>query len=390
MRYGVTAIDKDLQPEQLRFVSAPSGDLWPLLSVPGGMPALVGDLAAEVTAQARTPYDKALALQRWFTTDGGFTYSIGVPGGSDADYLASFLTERFGYCEQFAASMALMSRTLGIPSRVIVGFTQGREQPDGSWLVTARDAHAWPELWFDGIGWVRFEPTPRADSTLQAPEYAPVSPLVTDGTFGDERRRVAEEAAGTATEPQVPLVSGTAAIVLGFVVLALGFASIPMLRRLLVRRRRLRAPGYGAAVLGAWDELADCASDLGQPWSRFDTPRQAARRLSRGMDPAATAALDRLRSQVEQVRYAPAPNRGIDEAAQAERAAAVRADGKLVCATLRRRVRWQTRLAAYSWPSSARRRQRSSSRSMRPGALAAGGADGLVGVSSSGRAEKAE
>lgn len=389
LKYGVTAIDKGLLPEQLREVAAPAGDLWPLLSVPGDLPAIVGDLATQVTATAKNPYDKALALQQWFTKDGGFTYSIGVAGGSGDDYLASFLTERFGYCEQFAASMALMARTLGIPSRVIVGFTQGRQQPDGSWLVTARDAHAWPELWFDGIGWVRFEPTPRANSTLQAPAYAPVSPLVTDGTFGDERRRGPSVDEQPATTAAARSFSGTSLVILGIVILALAIGCVPMMRRWLRRRRRLHGHGYREAVLDAWAEIADTAIDLGQPWSPFDTPRQAARRLSRGMPPAAAGALNRLRSEVEQVRYG--VTLGEHAAAQEERAAAVRADVVTVCASLRDRVRWQTRVVAYSWPPSARRRQRSSNRSMSPGALGAGGAEAVaVAASSSGRAEKAE
>jgi transglutaminase-like putative cysteine protease len=65
-----------------------------------------------------------------------------------------------GYCEQFAAAFAVMARTLGIPSRVAVGFTPGGMQPNGWHLVAGVDSHAWPEIWFDGIGWIAFEPTP--------------------------------------------------------------------------------------------------------------------------------------------------------------------------------------------------------------------------------------
>ena len=71
-----------------------------------------------------------------------------------------FLQTRRGLCEQFASTFAVMARTLGIPSRVAVGFTPGELNGDGSYSVFGKNAHAWPEVWFDGIGWVDFEPTP--------------------------------------------------------------------------------------------------------------------------------------------------------------------------------------------------------------------------------------
>ena len=66
-------------------------------------------------------------------------------------YLDQFLASKSGYCQQFAATMALMAESLGIPARVVVGYTAGTRQPDGTWVVRGRDAHAWPELYF-GIG----------------------------------------------------------------------------------------------------------------------------------------------------------------------------------------------------------------------------------------------
>ena len=109
--------------------------------------------------------------------------------GTDADYIAEFLEQRVGYCEQFAGAMAIMARSLGIPSRVVVGFTQGAQDEDGVWRVTVRDAHAWPELWFEGVGWARFEPTPRSGATVFTPEYARAA----DGDIpqGGDRRTTA-------------------------------------------------------------------------------------------------------------------------------------------------------------------------------------------------------
>jgi hypothetical protein len=391
LKYGVTALDPKTQAGALRAVSPPEGRQWPQLSVPSGIPSMVGRLATEVTKNASTPYDKAIALQRWFTRDGGFRYSTAVRSGADADYIAEFLTERIGYCEQYAAAMALMARTLGVPSRVIVGFTQGSQGKDGTWTVTVRDAHAWPELWFDGIGWTRFEPTPRSDATVTAPAYAPNAATGTRGRSGDESRGILE-ADGFTPVPGANDSRGVKLLMLGAIVVLLAMiAAIPMGSRIARRRRRLHARGYDSVVHGAWDEIGDSAIDLGQPWSPFSTPRQAGARLSRGMSDGAAQALRRLRVQVEQVRYGRGGSRGVDALVQDERSAAVRADVRTVRAELQARVRWQTRLVGYCWPPSARRRQRSSSRSMKPGDLADTGADGLVGAAASaGRAWKAE
>src|SRR5690606_28719934 len=87
------------------------------------------------------------------------------------DDLLAFLSPagRTGYCEQFSASMALMARSLGIPARVAVGFLSP-ERAGNDWVFSAHDLHAWPELYFEGAGWVRFEPTPGSRSG-GAPDY---------------------------------------------------------------------------------------------------------------------------------------------------------------------------------------------------------------------------
>jgi transglutaminase-like putative cysteine protease len=391
LRYGVTALDPQTKSSDLRAGSAPDGRLWPQLSVPSSISPVVRQLATQVTKSARTPYDKAVALQRWFTRDGGFSYSTSVRSGADADYLTEFLNDRVGYCEQFAAAMALMARTLGIPARVVVGFTQGRKGPDGTWTVTVRDAHAWPELWFDGVGWTRFEPTPRSDATVTAPDYAPDAATSTQGRSGDERRGVLDVDGFTPVQVADRTSGVTVPVAVAVLTLLALIAAIPMARRVVRRRRRLGGRDYDRVILGAWEEIGDSAVDLGQPWSVFRTPRQASERLSRGMPEPAAAALRRLRVQVEQVRYG--PGRGDDVAAslQAERSGAVRADVHAVRAELLHRVRWQTRLSAYCWPPSLRRRQRSSSRSISPGDFGVAGAGGAVpAASSAGRTENAE
>lgn len=391
--YRVTAIEPTVNASALRGAPLPKGTLWPQLSLPSAISPIVKQTALEVTAGAATPYDKALAIQRWFTRDGGFRYSTSVRSGSDLDYVAEFLTDRVGYCEQYAGAMAIMARTLGIPSRVVVGFTQGSQTEDGTWKVTVRDAHAWPELWFDGVGWVRFEPTPRGDATVRAPDYAPVTDQTPDGssTNSDDRRlRQDLEGLDGVLADRGTDYRGIANRVALAIVVGGGLALLllPMSRRIVRRRIRLHRGDVADVVDGAWNEIGATAIDLGQPWSPFSTPRQSAERLARGMTEPSSAAMRRLRIQVEQVRYAPRAGAG-----SAERSAAVRADARLIIRELRQRVRWQARIESYCWPSSERRRQRSSMRSMKPEDLRDRAADAGAGAAASsavGRTWKAE
>ncbi len=132
---------------------------------------MIRQQAEKITKGDTNDFDKAVALQNWFRTGGGFTYSLDQRGGSGMDMLAHFVTDdRVGYCEQFASAMAAMGRSLGIPSRVVVGFLDGSPLPDGRILYTSDERHAWPEMYFSGVGWVRFEPTP-AQRAGDTPAY---------------------------------------------------------------------------------------------------------------------------------------------------------------------------------------------------------------------------
>jgi transglutaminase-like putative cysteine protease len=136
----------------------------PYLTDPSGLSERARRTAAEVTSAASTPYDRARALQDWFRDT--FTYDLsGTGAGHDGNAIDDFLESRRGYCEQFAGTFAAMARSLGIPARVAVGFTWGdvvQRNADGSarYSVEGRHAHAWPEVYLDGFGWVAFEPTP--------------------------------------------------------------------------------------------------------------------------------------------------------------------------------------------------------------------------------------
>ena len=117
-------------------------------------------LAAQITATAHNNYDKAAALEQYLRTRLG--YALELPRTPPKDPIANFLFERKqGHCEYFASSMAVMLRTLGIPSRVVNGFRSDEfNDLTANYVVRAKDAHAWVEAYFPGYGWQTFDPTP--------------------------------------------------------------------------------------------------------------------------------------------------------------------------------------------------------------------------------------
>lgn len=145
--------------------------LPPVYTQVSGIDPRVVSLTQRVTANARTTFDKATALWRYFTAENQFTYDTQTAPVADADALADFLLNgKRGFCEQFASAMAVMLRVLGIPSRVAVGFTTGFADGDTR-LITSQDAHAWVEVYFGDLGWVSFDPTPRSDGRGYVPSY---------------------------------------------------------------------------------------------------------------------------------------------------------------------------------------------------------------------------
>jgi transglutaminase-like putative cysteine protease len=157
-RFSIVSAMPVFTPDVLRAASSlrPPDDIY--LELPDNFPSSVTETAQAVTASAPTTYDKMIALQEWFRRE--FQYSLDVPQGHSTSAIEAFLRQRIGYCEQFAGTFAAMARGLGIPARVAVGYTPGLLQADGSRVVLGKNAHAWPEIWFDELGWVAFEPTP--------------------------------------------------------------------------------------------------------------------------------------------------------------------------------------------------------------------------------------
>jgi transglutaminase-like putative cysteine protease len=283
-----------------------------------GIDPRITAIAAEVTGGATNDFDRALALQEYFTgPDSVFSYDLATAPDEGDDALVEFLTiGRVGYCEQFASAMAVMLRSVGVPARVAVGFTAGTPVSDYRAISTA-DAHAWVEAWFPGVGWTTFDPTPLTDGRAIVPPYVeqaraeaagdavpatPLAPPVTPAptTAPDEAppEQEPEAAAGSPAvqDPGPPL--WPVAVVVAVVLLALVPAGLREYRR----RQRLSAAAAGgpAAASAAWDELRAESADRGVPVPPSDTVRAAARRLVREHRLDATAQ-DALRTTVAAV-----------------------------------------------------------------------------------------
>ena len=171
------------------MIDAGSGDVTDprfLTLAPGINVDRIGGLATQIVGTATTRYDQVVALQDYLRDPNLFTYDVTVTP-SDGDAVSTFLDTRTGYCVQFATTMVVMARSLDIPARLAVGFLPGDRVGDNSFTVTGSDAHAWPEVFFPGHGWVRFEPTPAVQTgaaplwTNPYPFYIPVPRDVLDG-----------------------------------------------------------------------------------------------------------------------------------------------------------------------------------------------------------------
>lgn len=258
-------------------------------ALPAGFSSAVGDLARTVTASSDGALDKALALQAYFRDN--FVYSLQVPSGHSGPAIEAFLFEtRAGYCEQFAGTFAAMARTLGLPARVAVGFTPGESsaQQPGLFRVRGEHAHAWPEVYLAGAGWVAFEPTPgrgipNAEQYTGVPEQQSTgggagattsTPATTPSSVvggGDAAPRptatpaIDRAGAGAATADDGGGVLSGAAVGLGAVLalVAVYVGSVLLARRRRRSRRRAQAETPEDQVLAAWAESVDDVGVLG-------------------------------------------------------------------------------------------------------------------------------
>ncbi|HEV7742123.1 MAG TPA: DUF3488 and transglutaminase-like domain-containing protein [Pseudolysinimonas sp.] len=328
-RYSVDFLDVDPNLDQIsRSLPHTSADL-PTLELPARMPDILTETAMSIGGDLPTSYERAIALQDYFTS-GDFVYSEDAPvekgyDGSGVEILARFLQEKSGYCVHYASAMAVMARILGIPSRVAVGFQPGEPlsaQGITSYSVSSHDLHAWPELYFDGIGWLRFEPTPGRG---ELPDYS--TPAAVDDPTTPQDEGAVPVATPTANPSNAPVRPDQGAvdpgspgatkgasplpIVLGVIaILVLLVAFAPAVIRIGIRRRRENAIRRGREpAVAAWAELRDTARDYGWAAPDSETPRDFADRLAVVMS-AQREAIQGFRSDVEESAFAP-PGRGV-------------------------------------------------------------------------------
>ena len=337
--------------------------LNPLLELPPDLPSVVSDVARQVTAGATTNYDRAVALQSYFTS-GEFDYSVDTPvdgsfDGTNAEALAAFLEVKSGYCVHFAATMATMARVLGIPSRIAIGYfpsSAATRYVDGEpqYEVLTDQLHSWPELYFDGVGWLPFEPTPSLG--ISVPEYtlpafaqqsagsqAP-APQATDVTPTSKARDNVDPTAAASTGETRSLAQlrgwlTAAAVAAGVVLLGLVPATIRSWRR---RRSLAAIDGSPRPATGAWLELQNFARDYGVEVSRGDTPGAFAERLQ-GIHRVAHDDVEILRRAVEREQFASAGRAPVHSGERAAVKAAVLSVEKSIAdeadQTVRRRAR---------------------------------------------------
>jgi TgpA N-terminal domain/Transglutaminase-like superfamily/Domain of unknown function (DUF4129) len=336
MKYTVTSQNPNPSPAQLEVPQRiPAEISSTYLGFNSPVTARLRTIARRVIGSAGNAFAKAVALENWFQSTGNFTYSLQstIPD-TPAGLLRFLTTNRQGFCQQFAFAFAVLARLIGIPSRVAIGYTAGHQRLDHTWVVTTSDAHAWPELYFTDVGWVRFEPTPGGSGgqgTAVAPPWVTASerggsqtgpggnigpstsPSATAGPNIGGHVRGHDVPGGnpgpTPTAPAPP--ASKLPLLLGLIALLLLAIAVPGSVRVAVRARRWQAAASSQAALAntAWRELCDDLDDFGMTCRPSESPRAVGRRVRAAIaaDDPAHQAVGRVTTAVEQARYALSP-----------------------------------------------------------------------------------
>lgn len=335
-QYSFRSTLVDPTQDQLDFAPDAPSALDPFLTLPDGFSPEIRELTEEVAGDETNGFRKAQALEDYFRDPDNFEYDLAQAddGENGEEAIEDFLLNtRVGYCEQFASAMAVMARVEGIPSRVSIGFLHPTESRDGWHEFRGQDMHAWPELYFEGVGWRRFEPTPGSQGAFPpdldqtdpgGPDTAPTDTLDPNDTETTRDRQ--DPFLPDREDPGAGADQGAGAwgvLRTGLLVLVLlaAVAVLPRVLRETRRRRRWRtATSPAEAAEAAWSELRDAIVDLRLPWDDRDTARHLGRSLrvridDRRLAPVVTGptteqavhALNTLVVAVEQGRYARTP-----------------------------------------------------------------------------------
>jgi len=286
--YTVVSLVSVARVSQLRTAGTeyPSWVYERYLQLPDGLPRRVRALSREITDGAATAYDQAVAIQDYLRHITYDQYINAPPAGRDV--VDWFLFEnRRGYCDYYATAMAVMCRAVGIPARVSQGYTPGEYVPASrSYLVRQLDAHAWPEVYFPGYGWVEFEPTP-SEPLIPRPqdEATPHLPGVISGAggtrieaeekFGPDEATVEDEnIADIALAQQRPWYIGLLRIAL----IVLAILAVALLAFLGWWYFSLRELSTAARI---YEQMCRLGSMLGVPHLAHQTPAEYGASLAR-------------------------------------------------------------------------------------------------------------
>jgi hypothetical protein len=300
--------------------------LAPYLALPT-QPAVISKLAHQAVGSATTVAAKAQALVNWFRS-GQFRYTLDPPPTNGPDPLVQFLTvTKAGYCQQFAGAYGVLARSLGIPTRLVVGFTSGQPGPGGSYTVTGADAHVWPQVYLGpDTGWVSVEPTPPSASGAPIPAGV-LEPTGAPSTGGATVTPSTGPAQGSSRvgDHRPHHASPTPSGGFGIWVLAgalIGLLALAALGVVLLRRRSSDDAHLhpDERVVRSWERAQRALRRRGLPRRGDETPAEYAARLRSLEHRPARAlrsdSLESLAALVELACYAPRPC----TAEQAERA----------------------------------------------------------------------
>lgn len=303
--------------------------------LPADFDPRIRDMAEVITQNATDDFGKALALQDWFRKDGGFSYSLAdVPPGHSQNAIINFLNAKVGYCEQFAGTYAAMARSIGLPTRIAVGFTDGERDPinQNLYRVSGKHAHSWPEVYIEGAGWLHFEPTPgrgaassaaytgfqqqQADQTAEAisegaqslpdPTPGPGALVVEGAPEAPEPQSDGVEDIDPGGEPLAGLDPGSNAesslsrtwwiILLTIAGIAAYAVAIPLLKRQRRKAERARAADHRERVDVAWRHASADMRVKGVTRAPSETHLEYAERAARDLNVEQVTKLGELAS----------------------------------------------------------------------------------------------
>jgi transglutaminase-like putative cysteine protease len=274
-------------------------DLEPYLAVPADLPPRIAELARSLTAGATGPYAKTRAIIDYLSR---YKYTLDLKRNEKYEPLEDFLfVERAGHCEYFASALAIMLRTVGVPTRSVNGFYGGEWNPYGKYIAIRQgDAHSWVEVWLDGLGWTTFDPTPPgAALPSSASRWNKLRQLLDNMELawfkyvieydlgkqaeivGSVRRWAAlaakRDALDAALRRHGAGVAGAGAI---------GLGAWLLLRALRRRTRRAGVPRRGAEALHAFERAVRALERRGFARRGGETGRELAARVKSAADPA--------------------------------------------------------------------------------------------------------